>query len=210
MEHRYHLEGTLNELQDILQNQFDLDESKARFYMCILLMDQQQFMCEFSDMQSALWHLKSNTKYTTPILKSRFSICFTDLKKKLLDQLFVQFGGMLIDGDAFAFSTVISWLLAIYRSCTYIKKTECCVYYQALSWKAIHPSQEYFGVKDILPNVSDETCCHLDYIHDKKWKCFYCHNDKCSITEGKCQSILTELCKRNVFIECNGMYRFSK
>lgn len=96
---------------------------------------------------------------------------FYRFEEKLLDQLFVQFGGMLIDGDAFAFSTVISWLLAIYRSCTYIKR-QSAVYIIKLFLEAIHPSQEYFGVKDILPNVSDETCCHLDYIHDKNGNVF--------------------------------------
>lgn len=210
MEHTYHLTGTLSELQELLQNQFDMDEKTARFSVSLLIMDQQQFVDELEETHTSLWYLDKHDHFATPIFKSRFSISFTDAKKNILDQLVIQFGGMLVDGDAFAFSTVLSCLLALYRSGTYIKDEECCVYYRALNWKATHGRQEYFRVADILPDNQEGVCCHLEYIKDHRWKCDFCHTEKCNITEDIFSKILDVLCERNVFKEYNGMYRFEK
>lgn len=210
MDHIYQLTGTLSELQELLQDQFGMDQKAARFSVCLLIMDQQQFVDELNETHTSLWYLEKHEQFSTPVFKSRFSISFTDAKKNILDQLVVQFGGMLVDGDSFAFSTVLSCLLAIYRSGTYIKDEECCVYYQALNWKVTHGKQEYFSVSDILPDDQEGVCCHLDAIRDHKWRCNYCHSENCGVTENAFSEILDRLCERNVFKKYNKMYRFEK
>lgn len=210
MEHTYHLAGTLSELQELLQSQFEMDKNTARFTVCLLLMEQQQIVDELNENHIALWYLNKQEHFTTPVFKSRFSISLTDAKKEILDRLVTQIGGFLIDGDALAFSNILSCLLAIYHSGTYIKDEECCVYYQALNWKATHVVQDYFHIQDILPHEVDGICCHLDFIKDGKWKCYSCHNEKCDATMESFRTILNILCKRNVFKEYNEMYRFVK
>ena len=206
----YRITGTFSELQELLQSRFAMEEKAARFSVCLLIMEQQQIVDELSETYAALWYLNRNEHFATPIFKSRFSISLTDVKKNILDQIYIQFGGILIEGDALTFTTILSCLLAIYRSGTFIKKEECCVYYQALSWKATHASQEYFHVKDILPSVPEGVCRNLDLIEEGKWKCYSCHGENCSATAESFSVILNELCERNVLKEYNNMYQFVK
>lgn len=208
MEHTYRLTGTLTELQEVLQSQFNMEEKNARFSVCLLILNQQQTVDELSEGNIALWYLNKHEHFTTPIFKSRFSICFTDAKKNILDQLAIQFGGLLFDGDTLAFSTLLSCLLALYRSGTYIADEECCVYYQALNWKATHSSQEYFHAQEILPENQGGVCAHLDVIKSSKWRCDFCHEEKCDANERKYSNILDNLCARNVLKKYNEMYRF--
>lgn len=210
MEHVYHLNGTPLDLQEILQSQFSMDEEAAKFSVCLLLSEQQQTLNEISDFDTELWYMRKQERYTTPVLNSRFSISLTDVKRNLLDQLAIQFAGILIDGDSLAFSAIVGCLLAVYRSGTYIKDEECCVYYQALEWKKTHVSQEYFRIQDIFPHCIEAVCCHLDRIRDGKWKCDFCHEEKCGADIDPYRRILEGLCQRNVLIEYNGMYRFAK
>lgn len=210
MEHTYHLTGTFSELQELLQDQFGMNQKTARFAVCLLIMDQQQFVDELNEMETSLWYLNEQERFTTPVFRSRFSISFTDAKKNILERLIIQFAGIFVDGDAFAFSNVLSCFLALYRSGTYIKDEECCAYYQALKWKSIHGNQEYFLVSDILPDNQDNVCCYLESIKDNKWKCNFCHNEKCDVTEKSFSEILDALCERNVLKKYDKMYRFEK
>ena len=215
MEHTYRLTGTLSELQELLQSQFDMEEKAAKFSVCLLIRNQQQTVDELSETNTALWYLDKQERFTSPVFKSRFSISFTDAKKNVLEHLFIQFAGRLFDGDKLTFTTILNCLLALYRSGTYIKDEECCVYYRALNWKATHSSQEYFLIKDILPDDQERVCCHLDYIESNKWKCASYHKEYCHANEEKFLPILNELCKRNVLTGYDGkmdeyakMYRF--
>lgn len=210
MERTYRLTGSLSELQEILQSQFGMEEQTAKFSLCLFLMEQQQTIDEVSEKDTALWYMNENEHFTTPILRSRFSISFTDAKKNILDQLVIQFSGMLIDGETFAFSTIMSCLLAVYRSGTYIRKNECCVYYQALNWKVTHATQEYFRIQDIMPHNLENICSHLDLIRDERWECNTCNKEQCKATEDSYSYILDGLCERNVFVKYNEMYRFAK
>lgn len=200
MEYTYHIEGTFSKLQELMQSQFAMDQETAKFSVCLLIMDQQQFTKELDELHDSLWYLDKHEHFTTPVFKSRFSISFTDAKRNILDQLAVQFGGMLVDGDSFAFSTILSCLLALYRSSTFIKDDECCTYYQALNWKATHGKQEYFRVSDILPVDPENVCSHLDFIKDQKWKCCFCHAEKCSATDETFSTMLERL--RQNYIKC--------
>ncbi|MBC5744465.1 hypothetical protein FMM74_012950 [Lachnospiraceae bacterium MD308] len=210
MEHIYRLTGTLPELQEILQSQFGMEEKEAKFSVCLLLMEQQQTINEISDKDTALWYLHESEHFTTPILKSRISISFEDAKKNILDQLFIQFSGMLVDGESFAFTTVMSCLLAVYRSATYIQNRECCVYYQILNWKVTHATQEYFQVREIIPHNPEKVCSHLDLIKEGKWECNTCNNEQCNATVSSYSEILDGLCERKVLVKYNKMYRFAK
>lgn len=204
----FYLEGTADELQEILQTQFNLETEESRLYLSLLLMDQEQSLDKISDKEMALWFLNQEDKYSTPVFKSRFSISFTELKKSFFQQFIVPFAGIIIDGDSFAFTTVLNCLIALYRSCTHIKKDECCVYYQALLWKSLNPSQEYFTSRDILPSTLEGYCCYLEKIHDKKWECHSIQNEICDANEKKFELILDSMCKQHIFVKFGNMYRF--
>lgn len=209
MEHIYHLSGSLSELQELLQGQFEMEEDVARLAVCLLVKEQQQAANGLNESEPELWYFEKKEHYAAPIFKTRYSICFTDARKALLEQLIVQFGGWLVDGDTLAFSTILNCFLAVYRAGTHIRKEECCVYYQALGWKATHASLEYFKIDDILPR-GDGNCLYLDYIQEEKWKCYSCHGEKCAAQMDFFRVVLDGLCERKVFAEFNGMYRFTR
>ena len=106
-------------------------------------------------------------------------------------------------------TTILNCLWLVVKACTYIQDNECCAYYQALKWKATHPTQEYFTVADILPNEPDRVCAHLDSLRDKRWKCEECHQESCTTSKEKFEIVLDALCSRNVFQKFNDMYRFA-
>lgn len=207
MEHTYRLEDTLENLQRILQSQFEMQADAAKFFVCLLVKDQKQ-NAEEEDLQTELWYLEKHDRYTTPIFESRFSISFTELKKNMAELLFQQFGTLIDDKEMINFSTILNCFLAVYRSGTIIQKRECCVYYQALNWKKMHASQEYFCVEEILPKNGENVCEHLDYIRDKKWECNLCSKENCHANLENFSIILDGLCERNVFKKYNSMYRF--
>lgn len=208
MERTYRLTGTISELQELLQSQFDMDEEQAKCSICLLLMEQQPTVEALDEKQMALWYLGEQEKFTTAVLGSRFSISLTDTGKALLDQIITQFSSMLVDREKFAFSTVMSCLITLYRSATYIKDEECCVYYQALKWKSTHVTQDFFDVRSILPNEPDNVCAYLENIKEEKWKCYDCHDEKCGSSKERFINILDGLCERNVFKKRNEMYCF--
>lgn len=135
---------------------------------------------------------------------------FYRTKKALVVQLFRQFAAILDGGDKLTASAVLSCLLAIYQSGTRIKDNECCVYYQALQWKATHPTQEYFSVDELLPNGNEGVCLYLDRIRDSQWKCDWCHGDCCTADKDDFCRMLDQLKDRKVFVKFNDMYRFEK
>ena len=49
MEYTYHIEGTFSKLQELMQSQFAMDQETAKFSVCLLIMDQQQFTKELDE-----------------------------------------------------------------------------------------------------------------------------------------------------------------
>lgn len=213
MQQQYKITGTPNELRKLLVSEFSIEEKCADFFVAILLMEQQNNSTLYTDTaeDTALWYLHRATEpFQSPIFKTRYSISFTELKKSLAEQFFLQFGAILDGGDKLTASAVLSCLLAIYRSSTRIKDHECCVYYQALRWKATHPTQEYFSVDELMPNSNEGVCLYLDRIRDGKWSCDWCRQECCTVSKDNFCRVLEELEDRKVFVKFNDMYRFEK
>lgn len=209
MEHTYHITGTVAELQEILQSQFNMDQETAKLAIYLLIVEQQQFVDDLEKTKTSLWYLNKDDHFAAHFFKTRFSISFTDAKKNILEQIAIQFAGILFDGDSFTFSTILSCLLSLYRSGTYIKDNECCVYYQALKWEATHGGG-YFRFEDIFPHNQEDVCCYLEYINTHKWSCSFCHGEKCDTTKQFFKETINSLRDRKVFKEFNGMYRFER
>lgn len=208
---KYTLDGTKEEIEKILQTQFNFDKKLSEFYFYMLLPYQEIQKENLGDEIPVLFYLSKKNKYTTPVFKTRFSISFSDIEKDLLCSIFVQASELLIKKDLIVFSIIIECLIWLFRNGTHIQDYECCPYYQAIKWKSIHRNSDYFSVKDIMPMSDDKNCIHLDCINDKKWKCDYCENDTCNVSERYFSDILDKLCDRHVFIKNKeNLYRFSK
>lgn len=208
---KYTLDGTKEEIEKILQTQFNFDKKLSEFYFYMLLPYQEIQKENLGDEIPDLFYLSEKNIYATPVFKTRFSISFSDIEKDLLILIFMQASELLITKDFNVFSIIIECLIWLFRNGTRIQDHECCPYYQAIKWKSIHRNSDYFSVKDIMPISDDNTCIYLDCINDKKWKCDKCQKDSCTASKEHFIDILNELCKRKVFVESKeNLYRFSK
>lgn len=206
MEREYRLTGTLPELQKLLQQEFDMDFQEAKFAACLLALEQISEKDEIDEEQAALWFLQDSDEYATAILQTRFSISLTDACKNLIGQLATPVLEILTGLDSFTIINVLACVGAIVSAVTYIKDNECCAYFQALKWKAIHPSEKYFMLDEIFPNTPDGFCL---YLNSEKWTCTKCHKEICEMDKTTFKQILDELCDRNVFKKFNNMYQFT-
>lgn len=210
MDKKYSLIGAPDELVRLLQQEFDMDENLASFYVTLLLSDESGTSIPEECDNLALWYMNNTEQelFTTPVFHSRFNISFTETKKHVAQTLFSQFASILSGGDKAAVRLIFSCLRAIYRSGAYIEDHQCCVYYQALQWKTTHGIQEYFTVEDIFPSGNEGYCLHLAELQDGQWKCSHCHDEKCGISKEKFSELLSQLEKKHVFTKYNNMYRF--
>ena len=207
----YKLTGTPDELRRLLHKEFSMDDDLALFFVTLLLTEGTQSAPSYDNSALALWYVNSNSEnYKTPIFNSRYSISFTELGKNLGETIFLQIGSILDGADKFTASVIFSCLVALYKSSTHIESNECCVYYQAIKWKASHPSQEYFSVEDILPHGNEGYCLNLENINNGEWACHSCHNERCIAPKEMYCSILSDLVERKVLVRYNNLYRFEK
>ena len=139
MEQEYRLTGTLPELQNLLQKEFKMSPQSAKLAACLLILEQRP-EDETEENQSALWFLREHDQYATAILQTRYSISLTEARKNIIELLIFQFAGILLDNDSFAMTTILNCLWSVVKAGTHIQDNECCAYYQALKWKAIHGS----------------------------------------------------------------------
>lgn len=208
-EREYHLTGTPEELQNILQNEFFMDADMAKFAVAILIAEDEMNQAQdFDDL--ALWYVRQKTEpYATPLLDSRFSISFTEVGKDIVEQLFLQFGAGMLTGTGLPIvPLVLSCIASIVKHSTYIKPDECCPYYCALKWRAEHPSQSLMSVQELIPK--NETCQYLDKICEGQWVCPYCRADKCEVTEKYFDAQIRELADRDVFEFTGNLFYFKR
>lgn len=209
MDKRYNLIGTPEELVKLLQKEFDMQEKQAVFYVTLLLSGENNPAVSEETCDLALWYVDQNTpRYQTPILNSRINISFSELKKSFAEVLFDQFAAALDGSDKISATLIFSCLKALYKSGTYVKEHQCCVYYQALLWRATHSGSEYFSVDDIFPSGNEGYCLHLADLRSEKWECHHCHDEKCCIRRENFSTIVSQLVDSHVFAEYNNMYRF--
>lgn len=208
MQKKYNLIGTPEELVKLLQKEFQMQKKQAEFYITLLICEENispemEEACDLS-----FWYTNQDiAKYQTPILKSRINISFSQAKQRLGEVLFDLFAASLVGCDKNAATLIFACLKALYKSGTYVKEHQCCVYYQALLWRAMHGSSEYFSIDDIFPSGNEGYCLHLEEVKSK-WKCNYCRNEECHIDRDTFSSIVSELTDSHVFVKYNNMYRF--
>lgn len=209
IEREYHLTGTPEELQNILQNEFSMEADVAKFAVAILTAEDAMSQVQgFDDL--ALWYVRQKTEsYATPFLDSRFSISFTEVGKDIIEQLFLQVGAGILTGTGLPIvPLVLSCIASIVKHGTYIKPDECCPYYCALKWRAEHPSQSLMSVRELIPKTT--TCQYLDKIHEGHWSCPYCRDDKCEVTEEYFDTQIRKLADRDVFEFTGDLFYFKR
>lgn len=201
MEKRFTVEGTYEDIQNILQDEFDMTEETAQIAANILVLGQNHSLEPSVEEQKELWNLNSSGRsYETPLFKIRYTINFTQAGLDALDDIILS---IIIEiaskNTLLPFDAVVRGVYAVFKNCYHVKKEECCVYFQVLNYMKKH-SAKWISPDCAMPPLSeDRVCVNLD----KKWDCpFRCgeNNEKCSITLEKVVRILQNFCKNKVMV----------
>lgn len=205
MDKEYVITGTPDELNEIIESNFQLTADEARLMTTILI--SQSFKEESVDLQDeiTLWYLdKSTGENRTPIFNSRHSISFTDFWIDFFKKVFISVGAYMFDKEHIGAAFILECVLALYESYHYISDMECCVYFTAIKWKKEHEEQ-LFSIDDIMIKLRGE-CIHLD----RTWNCVFQVNDDCRINEENIQETLSSLCRHNVLVQQGRFYDFTR
>lgn len=205
MEQKFNISGTPEELQLILEKEFELSAETASVAAAVFVFEQNQEQDHEQLEEDTLWFLNDRkAEYQSHIFSIRYTISFSKAMLDVLDELLVP--GILVlcgAGELAILSEILYSIKALMKNLRRVKENECCVYFQTLQYLKTHSSR-WFSVDQVTPCIGDEAVCvNLD----KKWKCkFRCHEDseKCNIQLKDVKDILNTFCNDAV-MESNEM-----
>lgn len=211
MEQRFNISGTHEELQLILEREFNLTNEAAHIATAVFVYAQNLEQSQVQLKEDTLWFLDSGqADYQSHIFLTRYTISFTKSMLDVLDELLVPIVLALCGaGEFVALSELLFCIKALIKNLRRIKDNECCVYFHALYYLKTH-SNRWFSAEQIMPHIDEEaTCVNLD----KNWKCkFRCgeHSKKCKIHLHDVKDILDTFCIDNVMemSEDGTLYKF--
>lgn len=202
----YRMTGTLPELQRILEKEFQMEPKMAKAFASLNVIEQQKTYDETDKQEIGLWFMDEQDEFAINFGNLRFTISLTDVGLKIADRLLPIVIGITI-GEKIEKSNVVCVLFdciwVIIKSVNYIEDHQCCIYYQALKWKKMHPEDKRFKISDIYPRGDDGNCVNLPNssnelnLPKEKWHCpFLVGENKCNMSEDVFESIFKkELCE---------------
>lgn len=199
MEQKFNISGTHDELQTILESQFNLSSDVARVAVAMFVYGQNQEQDHSQLTEDTLWFLNGRQdEYQSRIFSTRYTISFSQAMLDVLDDLLVP--GILAlcgAGELAILDGVLQSVKALVKNLRHIKDNECCVYFQTLQYLRNH-SGKWFSVREVIPEIGNESVCiNLD----KEWQCgFRCGEEKqkCNIQYSDVKNILETFCADNV------------
>lgn len=199
MEQIYHISGTHDEIQFILEKEFDLSAEAARIAAAMLIVDQNKEQDQVQLEEDTFWHLnREKSEYQSHIFSTRYTISFSKAMLEVFDELLVP-GILAVCGfEKFAaFSEVMYCIKAFVKNFRRIKDSECCVYFQTLQYLKTH-NNRWFSVDQATPCLEeDAVCVHLD----RKWECRFRSGERkenCNICNSDVKDILDTFCADSV------------
>lgn len=211
MEQTFNISGTHEELQLILEREFNLTNEAAHIAAAVFVYTQNLEQGQVQLKEDTLWFLDSGQDdYQSHIFSTRYTISFTKSMLDVLDGLLVPIVLALFGAVEFAaLREVLFCIKMLIKNLRRIKDNECCVYFNALYYLKIH-SNSWFSAEQVMPNIDKEnTCTNLD----KNWKCrFRCgeHSENCKIYLDDVKHILHTFCDDNIMVsnEDETLYKF--
>ena len=212
----YEINGSLDQLSKVLQNDLKLEDYEAICFAKILACDQYEPEKDLEIEDGVPWDLNLNSpSYRTAVFKSRYTICFTkaqcDIFKDLLSRGLIKALGL----QSLSIGNVV-WLCIkhIVMNTTVIYDDRYCVYLQALSLTK-EKNNNVFSAEDIYNSFGFQDGIKLCINLEKDWKCPQRVGDKtrdcCSYTVEKLELVLEKFCDDDIFEplrNVQGFYRF--
>lgn len=188
----YELKGTLEGLEKILQQDFDMALNEARFFIYILINQDKTSNTDKKELDK--WYFSQEDKYTRRIFNTHYSINFTNIKKELCHNAYIfLFGFFFSRGfDIFQFGTEL--LYVICEAVQHVKDIDYCVFARIIELN-IGNKGTLFSIDEIKILNKEKKC---DY-QDENWKCPYLReNDDCINTSEKIKLSLQNLERQDI------------
>lgn len=195
----YIISGTVDQIVNCLVEDFGHTEDFSKFY--IRISKEIDSNLNITDDDLNLWYLNCQAPSTTPVFTTPFSISYTELKKEIAQELYKMFGSYVLTGDArvAGLQFVWSFLGALWRTTTRIEEKNLCVYYCIVNFLKSNGDIP-FTLSDVIPynEVTYRDGQNECNRRPSSWKCPYCHEDICLLSETEVNEILKKLTELGV------------
>lgn len=175
----FELKGTLEGMNMILQQDFDMSQDEARFFVYILINQDNTPNIDKKEVND--WYFYQEQRYTGQVFNTHYSINFTNVKKELCHKAYVfLFYFFFCKGfDILQFG--IELLYIICEAIQRIKDEDYCVFSRIIELN-IGNKGRLFSIDEIMTANREQKC---DY-QDENWRCPYLRKyDACINTDEK-------------------------
>lgn len=200
----YILSGTIDEIMDVLESDFGLDNDEARFVTYILTLEKKDKLV-FEENELKLWYLKESTPSMTAIGRLPYTISLTKLKLEMSHSAFILFGTLALSKDVVSVPLVLDFIWALKESIRKIERREYCVYSRIVDF-LYATKKDTFELDDIIPYDKDNECNRKP----DKWDCPHWKRDTCSLTKECIERMLNCLDKREIISKVGRYWKMNK
>ncbi|MCM1122150.1 MAG: hypothetical protein NC416_06180 [Eubacterium sp.] len=188
----YELKGTLEGLEKILQQDFDMPQKEARFFIYILINQDKTLNIDKKELDE--WYFNQRDKYTGRIFYTHYSINFTNIKKEICHNAYIFILGFFFSRGFDLFQIGLELLYVICEAVRHVSDIDYCVFARIIELN-IGNKGTLFGVDEIKTANKEGKC---DY-QDENWKCPYLReNDDCINTNEKIKLSLENLERKDI------------
>lgn len=188
----YIIQGTLEEIEDALINDFDLSEEEARFCLYYEIEKKQRSLGNeyFTPEEIRLWYMQDKEPNTFQIFNKPYSITITDVESNFTKALQVFLIKYLITQQMSIFDIGMDIIFLIADSIKKIEKDDYCIYGRIVE-KTFKENEEFFSAENIRPYTEVQgTYIHSDHKCDRRpedWICpYHQQDDSCTIDVDLC------------------------
>lgn len=201
----YIISGTIEEMIAILNTDFGLDNTQARFIIYIETLEKKERI-EFEERELKLWYLNEQTPNTSPIFHLPYTISITKLKLEMHHSLFIFLGTFLFSKEVSLVALGLDLIWALKEAIQKIDTDEFCVYGLIVDY-VFSTQKETFLVDDIIPYDENQECNRKP----DTWKCPYWNSDRCSLTNAFIdKKLLEKLVKKGVLTRVGKYFKMVK
>jgi hypothetical protein len=188
----YELNGTLEDIQNILQQDFDMSQHEARFLIYNLLNQNPTPNIDKEEINE--WYLNPEEKYTGRVFNTHYSINLTNVKIELCHKACTFLCAFFFSKEFNIAQFGAELLYVICTAIQRVKDEDYCVFARIIELN-VGNKGKLFSSDQIVTANKDHKC---DF-QSEHWQCPYLQNDdECTNSFEKIQLSLMQLEKQNV------------
>lgn len=188
----FEINGTLEGMNSILQQDFDMSQDEARFFVYILICQDKTSNMDKTEVNE--WYLNQEEKYASRVFNTHYSINFTNIKKELCHKAYVFLYDFFFSKGFDILQFGVELLYVIFEAVQRIKDEDYCVFSRIIELN-IGNKGRLFSYDEIMTANKEHKC---DF-QDENWTCPYLREyDECINSDEKRKLSLGRLEEQDV------------